>query len=569
VALLYAGDLAAAEGPINRARELDENLSDVQHALGPVEIAERLAVSKIIDGTLQRRDDVLRITIEIIDGRTGVQTWTQSYETMSGGLLAVQRRIYDDVAHQLLPAAANAALASVLPTDNESAYSLMLSANKYWQEVLDDPVVDKSLLQAAIDLYRQAAEADPSSALLQSKLGVALLYAGDLAAAEGPINRARELDENLSDVQHALGMYLYARREDGVGPHLKRAVDLNRNNVEALSDYALYLWAQADVPGARANLERAKRIDLMSITRYEVLGNFYGNGGFYDEAVELAQEVIERFDDAASYLVVARIYELTGDLDEAIGWGLRAREREPEYEPANWMLAELYTRIGDYEAARLYDTEPSITALYFSRNYEGLIDLASDLILEGEDKSPITIFALAHALTATDRSDSSALLLERQGLLEHVHGDSNTTSDTEAAVTLADAWNDSGRAEEARALAQELLVQFERFAEGHAASWHPDLNLACLQSILGEDEQALEHLENIPKRRGLAWFPIVKDQPCFRKKFAGDSRYEAVLTALLERKRKLREKLPETLERFGIPRVPTPSLFAVKTTKPR
>ena len=518
-------------------------------SLSATAIAENLGVHRLIAGTLQRSDDEVRIAVEIIDGTTGIRIWNDQYAATSNDLLSVQQRMFDDVARELAPEAEDELLASALPTRNEAAYSRMLIANKYYQEVLDNPIVDKALLGEAIEGYAQAVVEDPSSALLHSLLGAALLYDGRLDEAGLAIGRALELDEELSHVQHTLGLYLYARREDGVGAHFGRAVALNANNVEALEDYALYLWAQADTDEAKALLERALQIDRMSLGRYETLGNFYGTTGLYDEALALADEISQRFDGPAAHLVVARIHELRGNLDEAIGWAGRALERDPENVEAKWKLGELYARLGDTVMTERYESEPSIATLYFSRRYEDMIDAAADLWFE-EGDSPLAVLTLALAYNATGRYETTVQLLEHQGVAGHIRNDSHNTTDLEVALHLADALKAAGRDAEAAALAGPLIQVFGRFDEVMPASWHPNLNLACLLSIVDDDETALEMLERMTQERGMPWYPRVRDQPCFRRKFDGNPRYQAVLDALLERKRQQRERVPSTLERF-------------------
>lgn len=526
--------------------------------LSATAIADVLGVRNVVAGTFQRGDDGVRLTVEIIDGTTGIRIWNEQYTAAADDMLDVQQRLFDDVAGELAPEAEDELLASILPTRSESAYSRMLIANRYYQEVLDNPVVDEALLGVAIEGYAQAVSEDPSSALLHSLLGAALVYAGRLDEAEPAIRRALELDENLSHVQHTVGLYLFARREDGVGSHYERAVALNANNVEALEDYALYLWAQARTDEARAHLERALQIDRMSLGRYERLGNFYGTTGHYDEALALAAEIEERFDDPAAYLIVARIYELTGDLDEAIGWAGRALERDPDNLEAKWMLGELYARLGDTAMAVYYEPGPSAARLYFSRSYENTIDEAAEAwLVEGE--SPLLSLLLALAYNATGRYDTTIQLLEHQRAGERVRRDSHSTTDLEVALQLADALNAAGRHEDAVELAAPLMDRFARFREVIPENFHPNLNLACLYSIVDDDENALQQLERMIEKRGMPWYPRVRDQPCFRDKFEDNPRYQAVLDALLEQKRKLRDRLPATLERFRSGQVQAPA----------
>jgi len=533
------------------ARASSDSLAGEGLAL--TEIAETLGVGKIVTGAISNVGGISTINVELVDASTGTRIWSHDYSMEPGDLVGVQQQIFDDVAGLLVPQLKNSELATNLPTNDERAYSLLLRADGYYREVLDQPVINRDRLHAAIDHYRLAIEEDPGSPMLHSRLAAALLFDGQLAAAEESITRAIDLDpeKRSSHVQHTLGLYLQARHDNGVGEHYARAIALNPNNVDARSDYALYLWTQADIAGARENFERAVEIDPRSLVRYEQLGNFYGVAGFDDAAESLARRIEENFKSAEAFLVIARIRELTGDLDEAIAWALRARDRDPTLDAINWKLAELYARLGDVDTARRYDPGPSVSILYFSRQYEDMIDL---IVSEGdfEDYSPAMLFALARAFAATDRHDAVVMLLTKYGLPGYLWTDSITTSEYEASINLADALKQSGRGDEARRIAEPLIALFNKFADRHPGSWHPYINLACLSSITGNKERALEMLEKMTGKRGLPWYPRVRDDPCFRKALGDDPRYQAVLDSIVEKRRQLRERLPATLRRFGL-----------------
>ena len=517
--------------------------------LDALAISDRLSVGKLIEGTLRRQGDQLRISVQIIDGFTGFQTWTHSFNRTADDLLTIQQEIANEVVRQILPMLDQSLVASHPATLDRSAHDLMLLARHYYQQVKDNPVVNIELLLKAIDLYTQATIVDPESALAQSRLGDALLYLGDVEAAEGPIFRALSIDPELSEVQYTLGLYYYRRNLPGSGPAHKRAVELNPNNVDALTAYALWIWVQGDTDGAEPYLRRALELDPMSISRYLVIGNFYGMAGQRQKAIALAQQIPSRFNDAPAFLAVSRIYEVVGDLDEAIGWALRARDLRPNDKDATWALAELYARIGDFEAARYFEPEPAMNLLYYERRYEEMIDLAEEKVFNAPNEKQIW-YGLARAYTATGEHQQAAYVLQSQGLPENVLSDSRRSNGVEALVNLADALKASGESERANDLAQWLVTFFQKLAdEGAPTSWFTNLYLSCSLSILDDDAQSLDVLERIENSPGLAWYPVVRDQPCFQK-FVDEPRYQAVVASLENRKAELRERLPDTLARL-------------------
>ncbi len=527
----------------------DSSLNSRFQKMDPAAVAAALEARWLITGEVSRQEEGLRLRLHILDGESGRQVWSRDYDQTTDGLLSVQNRLIDDAVRQLLGVGRESTAGSDIAVNNEAAFSLMLEANNYFNNALDQDIIDGQQLDRSISLYRQALELDPDSALLNTRLAAALLYKGSVSEAQFYIEHAQASGENLSQVEHTVGLYLYARHADGVGDHLKRAVELNPSDAEALEDYGLYLYAQARVAAARTYLERAHMLDPMSIRRYEALGNFYGTNGFYEEAQQLVQKIADRFDTAASRLVISRIYEVMGDLDKAIAWSILASEHATPDSASRWRIAELYTRVGDYDTALKFDPEQSVAMLYFSRQYDALIEMAFNLVLE--DRSSAALFTLARAYAATDRSDIAIRLMGTQDLPDRLYRDSATVVDIEAGVMLADALMDAGNQGEAQNLVTYLTGMFRRWAAA-ANSWQAHVNLACLLSISGEQELALAELEKIPGKVGLPWYPVLSDQPCFRKRLAGNPRYEAILESVVERKRKLREVLPSTLQQAGI-----------------
>jgi tetratricopeptide (TPR) repeat protein len=213
------------------------------------------------------------------------------------------------------------------------------------------------------------------------------------------------------------------------------------------------------------------------------------------------------------------------------------------------MLAELYARIGDDEAAIHFEPELGFSPLYYQRRYEEFIDLTEELVLERPGEIQLW-FGLARAYLATGRYEQAIRVLQQQGLPEVVFVDSRRANAIEALVTLADALHESGEQARARELASWLNAFFHAFADtGAANGWWPHLYQACALSILGDDQKSLEALEHMAATPGLPWYPVVRDAPCFRK-FASNSRYLAVVSSMDARKAELRRRLPDTLARF-------------------
>ena len=356
--------LGQVEGLRVQARTSSIRFRDAE--VDATRIAAILGVSRLIEGSLRRQGERLRVTVQVIDGATGFQDWTRNYDRDSNDIVNLHEQIVADLVGQFYPELQ----AEFTPDSTDAvANDLMWVARHHFQQVKDRPIVDLELLLKSIELYRQATELAPESAIAHSRLGAALLYLGDIEGAEEPIFRALAIDANSSEVQLTLGLYYYRRYLPGAGKAFKRAVELNPNNVDAVAAYGLSIWSQGDTTAAEPYFQRALALDRATISRYGEIGNFYGIAGESDKAREIANQLINRFVDARAYLEVARIHELLGELDVAIAWAQKARDLDPGYADATWMLAEMYSRIGDFQAARYFEPEASMTQLYYARRY--------------------------------------------------------------------------------------------------------------------------------------------------------------------------------------------------------
>jgi len=509
-------------------------------------IAGRLGVEKIVEGTVRGEAGTMTISIEVIDGATGLQDWAGGYPADTIDILALQESIANDVARQMLPHD-EAPLAAVQPiTSSASANELMLLARYYFTQLQDEPVLDLPKWNRAVELYRDAIELDPGSALAHARLGALQLYIGDLEAAEEPIFRALSIDSEISEVQYLLGLWYWRQYETGSGAAYRKAIELNPNNVDALSAYAKFVWAQGDSNGAEPYFHQALELDPMTISRYADIGNFYGMVGDTAEALAIAGQLLDRFDNARAFLEISRIYELIGELDTAIGWALRAHNAAPDEDQPRWRLAELYTRIGDPAAAEFFDPEPSLAYAYYRRDYETVIDLAEDRLIENRNDLAV-LYLLTKSYAATGRHDQLIWNLQREGLPDRVYNESRRTSELEAVASLASAYQATGQVDQAREVARWLIDFFSKSdALGTERSWWTNLYHACSLSVNDEDEAALTILDRIPQLPGHAWYPVLRDEPCFAR-FADEPRYQAVLHHVEQQKAGYRTRLPDTL----------------------
>ena len=514
-------------------------------ALDARSIAERLGVAKLLEGSLRRQGNVLRVSVQLIDGFSGLAVWTDSFERGPSELLSLQQDIVRRVVQHMLP---SAELVTVEPaTRNASANELMLLARYYEQQVRAREQVDTGLLLKVIELYRSAIELDPESALAHSRLGGALLYLGDIEAAEAPIYRALSLDPELSEVQHTRGLYFFARGDPEALSAFGRAVELNPNNADALESYAYALWMQRYEEQVAPLFRRALELDPLSLPRYSALGELVGKEGKSGEVYELIGRIEELFDGPEACRVVSRLYELTGDVDRAIAWAISARDLEPDNRDHDWWLAQLYVEIGDFDTALKLMPQPSVGILYQMRRYDDVIDIGEELMIDQPENIELR-YLLAFAYIATARYESAVWVLSSTGQPGIVMDLPRMGADWEGFFTLVNAVNGAGDRELAARLAA-WYVDEPRHHEN--ADWFVEVHMACMMGMLGRDAEALEKLELARRSPRLVDPARLRDMPCFDR-FQDAPEYQATIDHFDARRAALRERLPATLAEFGV-----------------
>ena len=524
-------------------RVADQNL-DV------TDIGSQLGVSRVIEGRFNRQGNRVVVSVQLIDSTSSFQLWSDTFEIASRDLLVLQQQLAKAVVDQLIPKLVQQSEQLTPSAQQVSAFDLLLLGREYEEHVTDKQVVDETKLHKAIDFYRQAIAADPQSAQAHARLGKMLLYLGDIDAAEAPIFKALELDPRLSDAHATLGLYYWTTRQSGIGAAFLRAIEFNRNNADALSYYASWLWVHGDGVGATSYYRKALDVDPLSLVRHADLGYKLAFNGIIEEAKSVVARVLELYPTVPGYLAAARIAEAYGAPDQAIGYALRARLLRPDDLDISSQLAEMHARIGDFKSAALFEPVPGMGQLFWQRRYPELIELGQELMIDHPDDVDV-VFLLAFALNTQGKFDQSLRLLKFVGMPETALGESRRANEVHATLSMMGALSASGHVEQATALANSAVKLNQRFLSDTGESWASPISLACAFAVLNKNEEALYQLELLPTLATIVWIPWLKDQTCFQK-FATEPRYQDVVSAMEARLLAMRERLPRTLEKQGL-----------------
>ena len=523
-----------------------------EQQLDAMTTSNKLRVANLIEGSVRRQGNKLRVSVQLIEGSSGLALWSETYERGPGELLSVQQAIAEQVVRYIMPDLEP--IVAEPATRDATANELMLLARHYEQKVRDRQETDEKSLLEAVRLYREAIEADPESALAHSRLAGALLFLGDLEAAEAPIFKALSLNPNISEVQNTLGEFYWARGLPDAKAAFARAVELNRNNADALHNYANQLWLSYEpyqhiVEDLAQLFRRALELDPLSLSRHAALGDYFGKEGRVEEVQAVIQNIRELFDDAEAYRAIGWLKELIGEVDQAIAWTIRARDLEPENPDHVGKLAALYAVIGDFETALLLEPEPGIGLLFRMRRYPQLIDVAEFLMIEEPEDMEVR-YLLAFAYTATGNFESAIHVLSSTGLPDSLFdGEARSVADIEGFFTLTNALAAIGQPE-----TTELAHSLALFSEN--GPWWGDigwlaLHRGCGLAIMDRYDDALQLLVRVKESRRLLWNPVIRDTYCFQR-FVDEPAYQDILRDQEQRRAALRKKLPLTLAEFGV-----------------
>ncbi|HUV70630.1 MAG TPA: winged helix-turn-helix domain-containing protein [Terracidiphilus sp.] len=299
------------------------------------DIARQLGVDAIVEGSIVRSGDRIRITAQLIDARTDRHLWAQSFEGSASDVLTLQ----DSVAQQIATEARLVlAPPSPRPPVNPAAHDAYLRGRYFF---------NKQDFSHSLESFQQAIALDPTYASAYAGYASALdaattynigtpeqLMPKAIAAAE----RAIQLDPQNGEAYTALGSVqsIYEWDWAAAEQNLTRGVSLNPNDSIAEFKYAVYLDAVGRTQDAVAHMRRALQLDPLSFLVNRRLGVALYYDHQYDAALAQLQRAAEMEQHSGSienYLSL--IYEQKGEQDEAVRHNLIAlHEEEPQLDTA-------------------------------------------------------------------------------------------------------------------------------------------------------------------------------------------------------------------------------------------
>jgi TolB-like protein/Tfp pilus assembly protein PilF len=305
-------------------------------------IGRKLKVHTVLEGSVRKAGNRLRISTQLIDVATSFQLWSERYDREMEDVFAIQDEIATSIVNALkvvLTEKEEKAMKKV-PTQSIRAYEYYLRGRQLFHQRTANS------LDAAEELYRRAIALDPDYALAFAGLADCSCFrffehaGGDeaLAQAESASRRALKLDPELAEAHASRGLALtYQRRFDEAVEEFERAIELDATLYEAFWYYARSLQAQSKFAEAVTYYERAAALRVDDYQALIFAGICYGALGKTDEklkADERALATIERSlalnpaDSRALYLGSSVLSD-KGDKIKAEEWIRRAVQSDP------------------------------------------------------------------------------------------------------------------------------------------------------------------------------------------------------------------------------------------------
>jgi len=354
--------IAAALGRDSTLR-VASRLSTAEYAervAPPREIGRSLGVAALLDGSVQRQGTRIRVTVQLVDTRTGAALWSESYDRQSDDLLDVQADIADAIVTAFHRQRGEGASAS---TGGESGFKVAEAYDRYLQGRYAFSQRRAPMLREAVSHFKAAIALDSTAAPAYSGLADAYVLlpvygdmpvdsALDLALASA--DKAVRLDSASSEAVASRGVVRMHRWEwRPASADLARAVELDPRNAAAQQWLGELLLLTGRVKEASQSFRTASELDPKSPVHLALYGVSLALLGQADSANAVAKAAV-RLDPtlAALRLIQGAVFIYGGKALQAVGNLEAALALEPQNEQALGVLAYAYAELGDRKKAQ-------------------------------------------------------------------------------------------------------------------------------------------------------------------------------------------------------------------------
>jgi TolB-like protein/Tfp pilus assembly protein PilF len=293
-------------------------------------VARELGAASVLEGSVQRAGDKVRVNVQLLDARVDTHLWAKSYDRDLKDVFGIQSEVAQEIVDQLRaklsPSEANALAAPI--TGDSEAYDLFLRGEYEQNHALE--AMKTELFDRAQTFYRQALVRDPTFALAYAHLAssqlsqhwfIANLNSVELADVKSSIHRALAIAPALPDAHFVLGQFYYwaDRDYDAALKEFDRAIELQPSSAISRLGRASIYRRRGEWKRTLVEFQRAAELDPRDPLIPEEIGGAYVSLRRWSDAeqsLKRALAIDPHFEDAAQFLAITYLNS-TGDIPRA------------------------------------------------------------------------------------------------------------------------------------------------------------------------------------------------------------------------------------------------------------
>jgi adenylate cyclase len=370
------------------------------------QIGTELGVKTMLEGSVRKSDDHLRVTAQFINVADGYHLWSKNFDKELKEIFAIQDDIAKSIAESLLETITPSQQSAIKTTSSKdvSAYEYYLRGRQFINRM------HKTDIKFARQMFKQALDIDPDFALAWA--GYAECYAL-MNMYEEPIDRYRvearkaskralELDSNLAEAHASRGLALLISEEfDAAETEFKTALELNAQLFQAWYYYGRARFHQGDLDMAAGLFEKAAAVDPADYQSRCLRVQILRGTGRTEEATDQAKDAVRVIkkhlewnpDDARALHLGAGSLIVLGEEEEAKRWLRRALEMEPDDSVLLYNVACNFATLDETDAALNYleqaiengmvnanwmRNDPDLESLHSQSRYQALLKRLED-----------------------------------------------------------------------------------------------------------------------------------------------------------------------------------------------
>jgi TolB-like protein/DNA-binding winged helix-turn-helix (wHTH) protein/tetratricopeptide (TPR) repeat protein len=508
------------------------------------DLARRLKVDYVLEGSVRRQRDQVRVNADLVRVSDGIELWSDSYDGKVDDIFAIQQRIGRAIATALQRKLVRApALSGPLVTRGD-AYNLYLTARGLIRTRKKDVFVTAS------NLLRDAINLDPNYAPAWSSLAESISLEDNSHGSEGLVaaipnairyaRHAVQLAPDLADGHRVLALLLPYGSPEALS-HYRRAVELDPNNAEALIGLGSALGAAGEFDAEMATYQRARVVDPAWFRTTGQLARRFAETGQRVEAEKIADNGFAN-DQGNLHILLGRIAWILGDYSEAARqWSIMARANSPRWSArAQLSLADAKAAVGlgptragmklflpfTRQRAELRTDAPPSASSWKAHNRSVI---AADVYREENDVAAKLMLKAGRSKELAATYDSPV------GLLSLRPNEPVRADQLHEVAVVALALRQAGRPADADRLLSKAASTIEGIYSQRAIPFALDADVAAISAVQGRRDQALSMLERAMRR---GWthtddtdLPDIGDEPAFSS-LRGQPRFERIKAGL-------------------------------------